>query len=53
MASPKKYVSKIDGKTYAGKGAKIARKLDGLIDAHSKFDYYSGRGGQKPGSRKK
>jgi len=53
MASKIQYVSKIDGHTYAGKGAKIARKRDGLFEAHSKFDYYSGRGGQKPGSRKK
>lgn len=53
MASSSRYTSKIDRKVYAGKAAKIARKLDGRIESHSKFDYYSGHGGQKPGSRKK
>jgi hypothetical protein len=50
MSSPSQYVSKRDGKTYAGKAAKIARKLDGRIEAHSKFSYGSR---QRPGSRKK
>lgn len=41
------------GHSHIGYGAKAARKRDGLRADHARYDYYSGKSGQKPGSMKK
>lgn len=47
------YTSKANEQTYRGRFVKAARQLDADHASHGRFDYYNGKGGQRPGSIKK
>jgi hypothetical protein len=51
--SKKSYTSKSNGRTHRGRYVKAAKQLDADHAHHSRFDYYNGRGGPRPGSLKK